>query len=758
MSHSNFSQPVSARFTQNAPATRDMNQIIQQVPLRIEPEDTIDLPSSVDMLIDHRWLIAAVALAVTLLGIAVAYFAKPMYEATLLIQVEDRPFTKTDPLGDALSGPDSKAIAASEIEILKSRMVVSRAVDNLKLYIEVQPKYFPGIGEWIAGRTKQLSTPGLFGYGGWVWGAERARVPVFDVPEELEGKDFVLTALGTGRYRLEQREHGVSIEGSAGRHLTYRTPDGNIELLIDRLDANSGSQFRLTRQARVETIEKLQNALLISEKGKQSGIIGVALERPDPKLASAILNEIGQEYIRQNVERKSEEAEKSLAFLNKQLPDLKREMEASEQALNSLRNQRGTFDLAEEIKILLQQTASAQTKLVDTRQRREILSIRFEDAHPEMQVLDRQIQSFNGDLAALNAKIRKLPEIEQEVLRLNRDVKVNTELYTNLLRTAQELRLASASRVGNVRLLDNAMAPVKPVNPKRLIIILSAALAGIILGVMAVFMRKSLSRRIEDPHQIKQLLSLPVSATIPHSDTQRLMHEQIQNKEKKVSVLTLLEPGDNVVESLRGFRASLQFSMRDAENNIIVITGPTPGVGKSFVSANFASVLAASGKKVLLIDGDLRTGYLHRYFGLERGNGLADLVLGKVKLLEAVHKEVVENVDFIATGDLPQNPAELLDHARFGKLLESLSSCYDFVLIDTPPVLAVADALTVASHSGAIFNIVRGGVTTKNEIEESVKRMNQAGLIVTGVVFNDSRVKGTRYRYELGYGKYPQYA
>jgi tyrosine-protein kinase Etk/Wzc len=194
--------------------------------------------------------------------------------------------------------------------------------------------------------------------------------------------------------------------------------------------------------------------------------------------------------------------------------------------------------------------------------------------------------------------------------------------------------------------------------------------------------------------------------------------------------------------------------MLNSRNNVVMITGPTPGVGKSFVSANFAAVLAAVGKRILLIDGDLRTGHLHHYFGLDRKNGLADALAAHAKVEQVVHRNVVENVDFISTGSLPSRPAELLSHRNFGGLLKLLSDRYDFVLIDTPPVLAVSDALIVASQAGVIFNIVRGGISTVGEIEETVKRLNQAGHTVNGIVFNDLKPGSSQYDYASGYGQY----
>jgi tyrosine-protein kinase Etk/Wzc len=177
------------------------------------------------------------------------------------------------------------------------------------------------------------------------------------------------------------------------------------------------------------------------------------------------------------------------------------------------------------------------------------------------------------------------------------------------------------------------------------------------------------------------------------------------------------------------------------------MAGPTPAVGKSFVSANFATVLASIGRKVLLIDGDLRTGHLHRFFGIERKSGLSDAISKAAPLDQVIRRDVVENVDFISTGSVLSNPAELLAHENFGKLLQLLSARYDFILIDTAPVLAVSDALIVAPHAGATFNIVRGGVTTMSEIEATIKQFIQVGTAVTGIVFNDSKSRAARYGY-----------
>jgi tyrosine-protein kinase Etk/Wzc len=733
-----------------------MNQPILQLQANTEEDNAIDLANLLDFFFDNRWLIAGVALVVTVLGTAYALIATPIYKANILIKVEDTAGRMKSMPGELLNpetSTDMKAAVASEMEVLRSRAVVERAVAGGRYYISAKPKYFPVIGRWIARNNTQISDPGIFGYGGYIWGAEQAKVSVFNVPEALEGQPFVLTVQNNGTFILQHDDSEIEIKGRVGEQLAVKSGLGPIDLRVDQLAAKPGAQFTVSRAAQLETVEWLQDQLNIAQKGKQSGIIEVSFQGDDPKLTSSILNEISRAYVRQNADRKSEEAEKTLAFLNSQLPELKQELERAESKYSQFRHSRGTVDLGEEAKTALQQSLLTQTKAFELRQRKEELLTRFQPEHPFIQQIDQLLQAVNREQASVDSKIKRLPEIEQDVLRLSRDVKINTELYTALLSTAQQMRVATESKVGTARVLDNAVTPIKPIKPKRMIVIVLSAMVGLIFGIVAAFARKSIYGRIDTPNEIENLLGLPVTATIPHSPRQVKLHAQLQRDKGAMAMLPLDVPSDGTVESLRRFRTSLQFAMLNAKNNIAMIVGPTSGVGKSFVSANFAAVLASIGKKVLLIDGDLRSGHLHRYFGVNREVGLADVIMGKAVFGQAIQKNVVENVDFLSTGELPRKPAELLAHDNFGKLLQLLSTHYDFILIDTAPVLEVSDALVVAPHAGAIFNVVRGGQTTSGEVEEAVKRLNQAGNRVTGVVFNDSKQRATRYGYGGQYGR-----
>lgn len=733
-----------------------MNQNPPYVPVKLgqAQDDEIDIVGYLDVLLANRWLIAGVAGAVLVLGIAYAFLTRPIYEADIMVQVEDSPTDAKSLLGDVSSLFDVKTQAAAEIEILRSRMVVGKAVENLKLYIEAKPKRFPLIGDWIARRNKGLSQPGLFGFGGYTWGAESIKVSLFDVPEELHGEKFVFLVLGNGRFRITQDSLDNPIEGRVGEPVTSSQSVGTFMLLVPEIKAKPGAQFVVTRKSSLGTLEDLQDDLKILERGKQSGIIGASLEGENPILTAEILNEIGSEYVAQNIKRKAAEAEKSLVFLNGLLPELKSELERAEVKYNEMRNKRGTFDLSEEAKAFLQESVATETNLQELKQKKAELVTRFAPGHPALQAIDQQMAALNVKMSALQSRVKTLPNLEQDTLRLMRDVQVNNDLYVGLLNNMQQLKLVKAGKVGNVRLVDSAAVPEEPLKPKKKLIALLAAVVGLLLGIVVAFIKNSLYGGITDPQDIEEHTGLSVYGTIPLSKVQLGLAEQIGARKPGCHLLATSAANDPSVESLRSLRTSLQFAMLDAPNNRVLLTGPTPGVGKSFVSVNLAAVMAAAGKRVLLIDADMRKGYLNQYFGKNREPGLADVLANSVQLSQAIQKNVVERLDFIPTGMIPPNPAELVLSHRLKNLLDDLSNQYDLVLIDTPPVLAVSDTTAIAAICGTVFLVTRSERSTIGEVAETAKSLKRANVEVKGVIFNGLNPEKFRYGYGSKYGRY----
>ncbi len=420
-------------------------------------------------------------------------------------------------------------------------------------------------------------------------------------------------------------------------------------------------------------------------------------------------------------------------------------METAEVALNTYRLEKGSIDLPLETQAILETIVSTEGHLNKLRQERDKVTQGFTPAHPMVIALDKQIERLNGELSQLNDQVRELPNTQQEVLRLVRDTEVNTVLYTSLLNTAQELRVVKAGTVGNVRIIDYAVTPDKPVKPKKSRILMLSLLFGAFAGVAMAFVKRALSGGVVDPELIEKHVNLPVYATIAHSKRQDRIYKKLKSKEAKSSILATDSPDDIAIECLRNLRTALHFGMLDAKNNCIMIAGPSPHVGKSFVSVNLAAVLADSDKKVLLIDGDIRRGHLHEYLGLKREDGLSDFISGDIPIGDVLHQTTIPGLLFIPTGKLPPNPSELLLHQRFANCLSVLTPRFDHIIIDSAPILAVTDAMIIGQMAGATLMVLKAGQHPMREIEQSAKRLQQAGVNLRGLLINDISAQSQRY-------------
>ncbi len=722
--------------------------------------DELDLGHYLEILSANKWLVALVTVIVVALGVAYAVLTRPVYESNILIQVEDSDGTADKSfLAEAGSLFNVKTAATSEMEILRSRMILGKAVDQTKLYISASPRYVPLIGGWLARRAEHLSKPGMFGLTGYVSGTERIEVAQFDLPPTSIPGQFIVEAQGEGRYLVQHTGWTTPLSGSVGQLLATESPDGPVEIMITRLDGQPGANFVVNRASRESTIENLQTALVLTERGKASGIISATLQDTNPYRLTEVLNAIGHQYVQQNVERKAAEAQKTLAFLDVQLPQYKRQLEASEQAYNQFREKTGTVAFDEQARLVLGESVDRQTKLLEAQQKRRDLEGRFTANHPTMQALDAQIAALSRDIGGIQSRIKGLPAVQQDAVRLERDVKVNSELYQSLVNNALQLQLVKEGKVGTVRLLDDAVVPRYPVKPKSATIVGMALILGLFLGVAAAFIRSFfVEQRIRDPHEVEANTALPVFTSIPLSGAQEAITKRRFTGATGVRLLAVEHPDDQAVESLRSLRTAMQFAMLEAPNNRVMVTGPTPGVGKSFVTVNFAALMAAAGKRTLLMDADLRRGHQHQYLGLQRHGGLSELIAGSLTVQQTVHRQVVTNLDFLATGQLPPNPAELLESESFRSAIDKLSESYDLIVIDSPPVLVAADAATLATYSGTVLLVARSDVSTMGELRESTRRLALGGKAATGVLLNGMSTNKRGYgTYKYGRYRYTNY-
>ena len=698
-------------------------------------DEVVNLGDLLGVVVEYRWLVVAITFSAILIGGYRAFTAVPIYQADGLLQVEESAGSMTNL--DVSMMLEDYTLVQAEIEILRSRKVLGDVVDSLKLDIYSHPDQ-SALGAAVARRWPANERPLI-------------RVDSLDVPDSLRGDQFRLVSLGNGRYELLDSEGTMLLRGRAGETASAAQPEGgSLSIFVSALQGDEGEAFIVGRQSRIGSIRSLKSRLTIAEQGEWSGILAISVQGEDPRSVMEQVDAIAIEYVTQNVERKTAEAQKTLEFLDNQLPIVRTEMEAAELALNSYRLKKGSIDLPMETQTILQTIVSVEAQINELRREREKVTLAFTEAHPTVVALDRQIGRLTTQLEDLNAQVRELPETQQELLRLIRDVEVSNELYTSLLSTAQELRVVKAGTVGNVRIIDKAVMPSAPIKPNRPRILMLSIVLGGLIGVASAFGLRAVRAGVEDPELIEKAVNVPVYATISHSKRQDRLIKSLRSQGTNRAVLAETSPGDAAIESLRNLRTALHFGMVNVPNNCLMIAGPSPEVGKSFVSVNLAAVLASNEKNVLLIDGDLRRGHLHEYLGLPRDKGLSEFISGEIPIGDVLHETSIPGLTLIPTGAIPPNPAELLLHKRFNNCLKVLTPRYDHIIVDSPPILAVTDANIIGQMAGATLLVLKSGEHTMREIEQSVKRLRQAGVNLRGILFNDIQMTSRRY----GAGKY----
>jgi tyrosine-protein kinase Etk/Wzc len=675
-----------------------------------------------------------------------AFTTTPVFRTDALVQVEEQQATLggIEELSSMLGGDTP---TAAEIEIIRSRMVLAQAIEQEDLHIGVEPKRFPLIGSVFARRHRgeEVADP-RFGLDSYAWGGERVQIDRLEVDRSLQGQTFTLVAGKDGGYTVLGADQATLLTGKVGAPAT----GAGVAMFVSELRARPQTEFAVVRRPTLAALSGLLGRLSVAERGRQTGILELALEGTDPDKIAATLNAISNIYLRQNVERRSEEAGKTLQFLNDQLPELKSELDAAGQALNHFRVKKGSIDLSLETQGMLEQLTEIERQISEMELTRVERAQLFTAEHPSMLALNQQREELVRTRTNLDGQIRELPAAEQDALRLMRDVRVADELYSLLLNRAQELRVVRAGTIGNVRIIDTAYAPSGPVKPRKSRVLFLGLVLGGMLGVAVVFVRQALDSAIRDPKALEQHFGMPVYAIVPRSEA------EIRENEKDATSMQLIaldDPHDPAVESLRSLRTSIEFLFHESPNRILTIGGPAPEVGKSFVSANVGALMAQAGRRVLLVDADLRRGHLHRKFTVGREPGLSELIAGQISADEAVQAAGTENLFLLPSGRLPPNPAELLVSRRFEQVLAELAQQYDAIVLDAPPVLAASEAATLAKLAGINLLVVRCGQQNRREVELAVDRLVQAGARPNGFIFNDLAVGSRRYAY-AGYRYY----
>ena len=717
-----------------------------------EASDEISLYEMFAVLLDAKWLIASIAAVIFVSVLLYALFAPPVYTPSALLQVNQKSggLSGLETLSSMLQGTALPVDA--EIQLVRSRSVLSAAIKAQHADIVVEPRHFPLLGGFIARHHRGPVPAGAwFGLRSFSWGGDRVDVTAFNIPRNLYRKNFRLTVTGPDSYTLSAPDGDTLLSGQTG-NLEQTGKDGaDLSIEVANIAARPGVTFDLRREPLQPVLKKLDNKLDVEEQGTQSGILQVTLSGHDAQRATDLLTAIVQADVNLNRTLRAQQAAMQIKFLQDQIPVMQKQVETARTELAEYQAQHKVLALSDESKALLTQLGTLDQSITQVAMQHAQMTQQFEAANPVLAGVRAQEAALQQQRAVLEAKVANLPLAAQKVLQLQENLQVSSGLYTGLLTTIQQLEVVKAGTVGDLQTVDMPVLPDKPSGPPRTLIVIIGLLCGLFVGIVVAFLRRAFLQGVEDPAQLEAHFGLPVLAVVPYSLEQVKLEKALAAELHREPLLAAEQPDDVAVEALRSLRTSLQFLLAGNDKRVIAISGPVSGVGKSFLSANLARLVADAGKRVLVVDADLRRGHLYRYFRVPEQPGLSQLLSGSVEYAQTLHAVNGSNLQVVTAGTFPPNPAELLLLPAFAAFLERAAREFDLVIVDAPPVLPVTDGIIVARQASVNLLVMRAGRHSFRELEATLARYRQNGLKPDGFVFNFLRPRRSTYGYHYGY-------
>lgn len=691
-------------------------------PARFQNQEEINLYEYIAVLLRRRKIFLWGFLTVFILAILYTFLMKPVYEASSMLHVKDEK-SKAGILGE-LSLSTTNPVN-TEIEILKSRTNAENVVKRLHLNW--------GISKKSEGLTFSL----------------------LEFKSDAEEPKYKIELTGAETYKVTDDDGKTVGEGKSG---VLMQKEG-FRLLLDNIKGEVGNSFRVELLSADQIVQKLREEIKASEAGRLTSIIKVSYQNTDPVLARDVVNTLVQSYLEQSVGFKSEEAGRAVGFVEEQLDALRGELDKAEKNLQTYKSASGVMMLDSEAEALIQTIAAKEKANAELEVQKRALLSEYTDAHPAVKAINRQQEAIRKQLASYEAHIRTMPRAERDLAKLTRISKVNADIYTFLLQKHEEARIAQASTLSNINIVDPAITPEKPVKPKKKQYLLLGLLLAMGLGVGLAFLQEYLDDTIKSADEAKRVLGFPLLAIIPHITT-----AETKDNSPKNMLITKHEPKSAVAEAFRALRTSLHFSGISKENKIILVTSSFPQEGKSVISSNLSNVIAQTKARVLIIDCDLRRSSLHEKFGYGKTPGLSEILTGDITFAKAVHSTDMEGLDLITAGTNPPNPSELLGSEVMKQLIITQRKNYDYIIIDAPPVMAVSDAPVLTSVCDLAVLVVEAGRVPVKIAQRMREMLVTIKAPVAGIVFNDKSGKGETYEYYgsryygkgYGYGYYSE--
>ncbi len=687
--------------------------------------EEINLRDYLRVLFKRRWLIAAVLLIVVV-SVTIETFRKtPIYRATAQVMIESENPKVVDIQEVLQSNQEYSDYYQSQYEILKSKALALKVINYLNL--NENP---------VVGGSKKGFSPGAVFHGmiGWL-------------------KNLTSSAEAKPDPQLEEDQRNNSL-----------------------IAAYLGS-------LRVEPI-------------KNSRLVNISVEGIDPKMVARIANTHAQLYIESNIERKFAAAQAAVSWLNQRIKEEGKKLQQSEESLQTYREQEGLIDIdfqerqgiimqslndlntalteAQTEKITKQQLSSAsgldeshpavmQNSLIQALKANYIalsgeyskLSQKYGPEHPNMVRLSSEMQAIQGKiaqeirklaqsmhtdsqlasdkekaiLAAMEAKKKEALALNQKQIKydaLKREVSITRSLFESLLKRAKEASVTEGLNVTNIVVVDPARLPDTPFKPQKARDILFALIIGLTLGIGLAFLLEYLDNTIKIPEEVERYLKIPLLGLVGSFPTN-------STDLKKNELISHTNPKSTISEAYRTIRTNLLFSSPDNKKQVLLVTSMLPFEGKTVLCSNLAITFAKMGKKVLLVDADMRKPKIYKVFNLDRVKGLSAFLVGEESSIVITD---IPGLKILTSGTLPPNPSELLSSKKMQDFIERAREQYDLILFDSPPILSVTDAVILSTLADGVVVTIKASDTPRPAIKQGLQQLSEVGGKVLGCVLN----------------------
>lgn len=702
-------------------------------------------------LVKKHWLMSLIIIALSVgTSLVVSFMTKPVYQGTARIRVDLA--RSTSVLKTAIGTPFFVADPfQTQVNLIKSRVVAERVVRRLGLNIVVRGK------------------------------PENARISFRDCsfPDDYPGGNYVLVSAGDS-FRVKKDGSTVG-RGRFGEPAVVE----NWSFTVYEEGLSSGDSVSIS----IQNVQSVAGGLLGSVGVLMEGpteIMAIMVSAETPEKAAMLTNAYAREYSAFIMEMDMERSRVLRSFLEEQLSEMRQELDSMGDLLARMRKEYGIFEPVAQSQIILNAMGELEKERIETNTALEILKRQYPEAyeksksivpdtayamgemdlitlknerarlasvykpdHPTIKMLDSQIQSLEQSIMANRMALyeRKSRELDRlyakysgqlgdlpakviEVERLAAKVNAGEAVYSALLKSLYEIRMTENQQTGVVVMVDTALPEPYPIQPKKRFNAALGFLAGLLLSIIGIFILEALDVSTKSKNELERLTGAVCLSIIPRtteSESSRALSE----------------------ESFKLLALSLDYIPMDGEIRAIAITSSTAGEGKSTVALGLAKALLGMGKRVLLVDSDMRKPRLHDLFGVPLAPGLSDLLAGK-----RTADEVMVSIDGIALipgGTVPADPSVLLSKENLENILRGTAGKFDYVIMDSPPVLPVVDAVKIGGWASGLILVARYGFTKKSEVSEAAERLRANSTRLLGVVFNDVPLEVKRYT-----GKYYQ--